>query len=118
MADERRAVPRFRAYLPVRIQKPGTPHVVETLTKDLGVGGVRCLSATLFPIATEVSVELVLSTGEEPFSVRGRAVWFRMIPHSEQFDLGIAFLDVPPQGKRRLSAYIDRLSSHTASIPT
>ena len=111
MSIERRNTPRVRAYRPVRIAKSGTSHVVETLTKDIGMGGVRCITPTLFPVSSEVSVELVLSTGEEPFIVRGRAIWFRTIPHSEQFDLGIAFIELPAQNKRRLSAYIDRLSS-------
>ena len=117
MSSERRSAPRFRAYLPVRIQKPGAGQVVETLTKDLGVGGLRCLSSTLFPISAEVSVELMLSKGEEPFSIRGRTVWFRMIPHSEQFDLGIVFFDLPDHSKRRLSAYMDRLASHLSHVP-
>ena len=116
MSLERRSAPRVRAYRPVRIVKPGTSQVVETLTKDLGLSGVRCIGPTLFPVSSEVSVELVLSTGEEPFTVRGRAIWFQTIPHSEQFDLGIAFVDLPPHNKRRLSAYIDRLSSQVSHV--
>ena len=116
MAIERRNTPRFRAYRPVRIQKPGSPQIVETLTKDLGIGGLRCISQTLFPVSTEVNVELVLSTGEEPFTVRGRAVWFQMIPHSEQFDLGIEFVELQNHHKRRLSAYIDHLASQLSQV--
>ena len=116
MVLDRRDAPRFRAYHPVRLQKPGMPQIVETLTKDLGMGGVRCISPTLFPVSTEVNVDVVLSTGEEPFSVRGRTVWFQMIPHSEQFDIGIAFLELDAHNKRRLSAYIDHLSSHPAEV--
>ena len=81
------------------------------------MGGVRCISPTLFPVSSEVNVELVLSTGEEPVTARGRAIWFQMIPHSEQFDVGIAFLELHVTNKRRLSAYIDRLSSHLAKVP-
>ena len=116
MEQERRSSVRIRAYRPVRLSKPGTPRLVETLTKDLAVGGLRCISATLFPVSTELTVELMLSTGEEPIIARGRTSWFQMIPHSEQFDIGIAFLELPFEHKRRLSAYLDRLSSKTASI--
>ena len=117
MTIDRRNTPRFRAYRPVRIQRPGALQIVETLTKDLGTGGLRCISPTLFPVSTEVSVELVLSTGEEPFSVRGRMVWFRMIPHSEQVDLGIEFIELEDQDKRRLSAYMDYLASQISQVP-
>ena len=116
MTEERRSAPRFRAYRPVRLHGSSNPQVVETLTKELALGGVRCLSPTLFPVSTEVSLELVLSTGDEPLTVRGRTVWFQTIAQSEQFDLGISFLDLSPQNKRRLSAYLDRLSRQTASL--
>ena len=117
MGEERRTTARIRTYRPLRLQRSQAPGIVETLTKDLAPGGLRCLSSTLVPVATEVDVELVLSRGEEPVIARGRAVWFRMIPESEQFDIGIEFLDLDPQSKRRLSVYIDRLSSQIASSP-
>lgn len=113
--EERRITPRVRAYRPVRLQKPGSPQVVETLSKDLALGGLRCLSPALFPVSTEVTVELVLSSGDEPLSARGKTVWFQTIPQSEQFDLGIAFTDLQPRTKRRLSAYLERLSNQVAS---
>jgi hypothetical protein len=116
MGEERRTTARIRTYRPLRLQRSRAPGIVETLTKDLAPGGLRCLSSTLVPVASEVDVELVLSRGEEPLTVKGRAVWFQTIPESEQFDIGIQFLDLDPQSKRRLSVYIDRFSSQTASV--
>ena len=95
---------------------PRTHRVVETLTKDLGPGGLCCLSSTLFPVATELGVELVLSAGREPLSVRGKTAWFRMIPHSEQFDVGIVFQEMTLEDKRRLSAYLERLVNQSPSV--
>ena len=92
-----------------------SPQTIETLTKDLGLGGLRCISPSVCPVSTEVGVELVLSTGEEHLSVRGKTAWFQTIPESDQFDLGIAFLELSPQDKRRLSVYLERLS-HRASL--
>ena len=109
--EERRSVQRVKVYRPIRLQPANAPAVIETLTKDLGIGGVRCLCATPIPVSSEVSVELAFAQGDEPLSVRGRAAWFCTIPQSEQFDLGISFFEMSPRDKRRLSAYIDRLSS-------
>ena len=114
MLQERRQSSRVRAYRPIRLHKPSTPEVVETLTKDLALGGVRCISATLFPVSTEFNLELMLSSGDEPLVVRGRTVWFRTIPQSEQFDVGIAFFDLSSQNKRRLSGYLEHLSRQSA----
>jgi hypothetical protein len=116
MGEERRTTTRIRTYRPLRIQRFQTPGVVETLTKDLAAGGLRCLSSTLVPISTEVEIELALSRGEEPILAKGRAVWFQTIPESEQFDIGIKFLDLEPQSQRRLSAYLDKFSRQTASV--
>ena len=106
---ERRHNARIRAYRPVRLQPPWAPRLTETLTKDLSVGGLRCISSEPYPVTTEMNLELVLSTGNEALPMRGKLAWFCMIPHSDQFELGFTFLDLPPQTKRRLSAYLDRL---------
>ena len=116
MVQERRKSPRTRAYRPVRLHHPGFPRVVETLTKDLAVGGLCSLSPTVFPVSTELRIELMLSEGHEPISVRGRAAWFRTIPNSDQFDVGISFLDLSEFDKRRLSVYLDKISRQTASV--
>ena len=112
--NERRANPRIRTYHPLRLHRPGVPQMVETLTKDVSAGGIRCLSSTLFPVSTEVQVELVLMNGEEPLTARGQTRWFRMIANSDQFDIGISFLYFSPQNERRLSVYLDLLSKRSA----
>ena len=122
MGEERRAASRVQLYLPVRVAKAGHAQPIETLTKDLGIGGLRCLSPTVLPVTTPVDVELVLSGGQDAVTIRGRTAWFRTIPESEQFEVGISFLEMSPQIKRRLSMYLDRfvhsaVSSGTPSTP-
>ena len=114
MGEERRHNPRVRAYRPVRLHQPGVPKIVETLTKDLAVGGLRCVTTSVFPVSSDVQVELALSRGEAPLCVLGRSMWFRTIPHSEQCELGLSFVNVSELDKRRLSAYIDHLSQQPA----
>jgi len=114
---ERRSAPRIQTYNPVRLRKSGAPKVVETLTKNVSLGGLRCLSQTVFPVSTDVTVDLVLSQGEAPCTVTGRAVWLRIVPHSDQFDVGIAFTSISPETKRRLSAYLAILAEKTSEVP-
>ena len=116
MGDERRAAQRIRAYRPVQLRKTGTGPLIETLTKDLSIDGLRCISSLLFPVETELTVQLLLSTGEEPVTARGRTVWFRTLPQSEQVELGICFTEIPQPHQRRLSAYLERLSTHADSL--
>lgn len=107
---------RVRAYRPVRLHQSNAPQIVETLTKDLTAEGLRCLSPILIPVGSEISIELVLSTGNEPVTCRGRAVWFRTIPASEQFEIGVEFSEESEAIKRRLSGYLDRLISQSALV--
>ena len=110
MHAERRTSPRRRAYRPVRFHQPGAIPFVETLSKDLAEGGLRCLSPLPVPVATALSIEVSLSA-EEPLEVRGKTAWLRSIPDSEQFELGIMFEHVNPQNQRRLSVCLERLSN-------
>lgn len=109
MYPEQRVSPRVPVYWPVRVQRPGNPALIETLTKDLSLGGLRCLSPDVIPVASSVEVELTVAKGQEPMTVQGRSVWFRTIPGSDQFELGIIFQGLSPMTKRRLSACLDKL---------
>jgi hypothetical protein len=117
MSDERRSSARVRAYRPVRLHLPRSPRLLETLSKDISIGGICCLSGSAFPVSTGLNVEVILSTGQGPITARGRTAWFRTIPHSEQFDLGISFTEIHEEDKRRLSAYLGRLAEKFPLIP-
>ena len=110
MLQERRATSRIRAYRPVRLHQPGNTRIVETLTKDLSEQGICCLSPVALPVASDINLELVLSSGQEPITIRGKTAWFRTVAESEQFDLGIHFVEVSPSDKRRLSSYLAHLN--------
>jgi len=113
---ERRAAPRIRAYRPVKLRRHAAQQPIETLTKDVSAGGLRCLSPIPVPVTTPLKVELVFSDGQESFGVTGRAVWFRVIPQSDQFDLGIAFDGLSDENKRRLSVYLSNLSTKSFQL--
>ncbi len=116
MHPERREHQRIRAYLPVRLHTPLSQRTIETLTKDLGVGGVRFVSPELCPVSTEVTVELLLSSHGQ-LTARGKLAWFQTIPESEQFECGVIFTDLSEENKRRLSAFSDQLSQKSSFHP-
>lgn len=108
---ERRRSQRVTCVLPLQISSDGGPKLIETLTKDLSAGGLRCLSPTAKPPATRVSLEITLGKGARPFSLQARVVWFEAVPNSHQFYLGLAFDHLSEIYTRRLSRYIEQLSS-------
>lgn len=110
MVTEQRVHQRFRTFRPVRILPARRHHPFEILTKDLSLGGARCISPALIEDGTEVHVELLLHAGEPPVRADGRVSWFRTIPESEQFELGICFQEMSSQDRSRLSHCLGRLS--------
>ncbi len=109
--SERRGTPRVGCVVPVQLYTNNEPKVIETLTKDLSTGGLRCLSPVAKGTASPVSLEMTLGQGERPLSLRAKIVWFERIPHGNQFYLGLAFQNLSDQDTRRLSRYLERLSS-------
>ncbi len=118
MTKERRHAPRIRAYLPLQLQLRDAPGVVETLTKDIGTGGVRCLSPRPVPVASEFGLHVFLGRSLEPLSGRGQVRWFRSLPYSDQFELGIAFEALSESETRRLSTCLDRMALVPAEVGT
>lgn len=114
MEQDRRKFPRLQCRLPVRLYPKQEPRVIETLTKDLSLGGLRCVSRHERAAGMPLSVELLLESGERPMNIRGHVTWSRPIQDSEQFDIGVAFSAFPDMSKKRLSTYLDRLTALSA----
>ena len=111
--SERRGAPRLDCVLPLQLYANANhdPKVIETLTKNLSAGGLRCLSPMTKGAASPVSLEMTLGQGERPLSLQAKIVWFERIPHGNQFYLGLAFENISDHDTRRLSRYLEQISS-------
>ena len=108
MNTERRNAHRVSCWLPVRLTIANQSVAIETLTKNVGLGGLKCVSPIEHPVSSLVTVELSISNALERLRFRGRLAWFEIVPHSEQFFLGIAFTEYHSDSRRHLSAYLDK----------
>ncbi len=72
------------------------------------------MSPVALPVSFAITLELILSSGQEPLTIQGKTAWFRTIEESEQFDLGISFVEVPQEQQRRLSTYLEHISKKLA----
>ena len=109
--EERRQFPRVACILPVRLYPTGERRIIETLTKDLSTGGLKSLSPVPKPVTTSLSLELTLGQGELPVNLRAKVAWFQSVPRSDQFYIGLCFLDLSDQEHKRLSRYIERFTA-------
>ena len=118
MLQESRRTPRVRCYLPIRLYPQGEHRVIETLSKDIGLGGMSCLSPVHRPIETPLAVEIILGQGEPPLNLQAQVTWFSEVSNGEQFHLGLSFHSVTELQSRQLSRCIDRFTSHLSPALT
>ncbi len=102
MIQERRQVPRARTYLPVRIQPANGGPAVETLTRDIGYHGMRCLCSTPIAANTPVRIFLTLPLRRTVVALQAQTQWLRELPHCDQFEVGIVFVTEPPDEYRQV----------------
>ncbi len=106
MVPERRANLRTACMLPIRMLPRGDRQPIETLTKNLSLGGLMCVSPVERPIGTPVHLDLTLGRSHVEVAIHSRVAWFVSIPKSEQFYVGLAFDTISETIVRQLSTYI------------
>ena len=76
------------------------------LTKDISQGGIRFLVHNFIP--PESLLEVRISFDEVLFSFESivRVVWIERQPHSERYEIGVEFTNLPKQANKYLVDYI------------
>lgn len=67
-----------------------------TLTKDISLGGVNIRTDIFLPIDTVVKIELSLPKMHKIVCVRGKVKWAKSLYDDEVFEIGLEFMDTPP----------------------
>jgi hypothetical protein len=103
--EEKRRFPRVQMRLPLRYQIRGTPEYNNTLTDDVGLGGLGFVNTRFIAPQTQVALEFsLLSRLLRP---NGKIAWVSPIPHSDRYKLGIKFTEVDPKEQEYISDFID-----------
>ncbi len=103
--EEKRLTPRIRLHSPLRYQICGEREFNNTLSDDISMGGVGFLNNRFLAPKTTLNLEInVLSRVLRPL---GMITWSSPLPHSDNYRLGVEFLEFNPQEKNYLKDYID-----------
>ena len=103
----RREFPRLNTHIPIRFGGEESK-AQDSLTKDVGGGGVRLVSREFLPVNAKVKLEFFLTPASEPLKAVGKVVWVQKLPYSYQHDVGIQFVDVPEPTRKRIAHYVDQ----------
>jgi uncharacterized protein (TIGR02266 family) len=72
-------------------------NVVYALTKDISSGGAKILTDKMLPVDTLVQIELTLAKLRKLVTVKGRVRWVNELYDNDVFEMGLEFIDTPPE---------------------
>ena len=81
-------------------------NVVYALTKDISSGGLKILTDKMLPIDTLLDIEMTLSKMRKIVSVKGKVRWLKQLYDDDVFEVGLQFVDTPPESIMLLLEYI------------
>ena len=103
----RREFPRLSSHIPVRFGGDEN-RSQDSLTKDLGGGGVRLVSREFLPVNSKVKLEFFLTPASEALKAVGKVVWIQKVPYSYQHEVGIQFLDISDPSRKRIAHFVEQ----------
>ena len=103
----RREFPRLSSHIPVRFGGEEN-RSQDSLTKDLGGGGVRLVSREFLSVNSKVKLEFFLTPASEALKAVGKVVWIQKLPYSFQHEVGIQFLDISDPSRRRIAHFVEQ----------
>ncbi len=70
---------------------------IQVLTQDISTGGLRVLTDVRLAAHTRMKVRLVLSRTRKVLELEAQVRWVTPVYENELFEVGIEFMDIPPQ---------------------
>jgi hypothetical protein len=101
---EKRLFPRVKLKLPLRYQIVNTPESAQSVSEDLGSGGISFINSSF--IAPNALLKLELYIQSKILSPVGRVSWSQLMPHSNRYRVGVEFTDFHEGEKKYLSDFI------------
>lgn len=92
---EKRRFPRKSFKMPLRCQIRGTSKFNNTVSEDIGAGGVSFLSDDFIALNTQVDIEINIAS--RMITATGRIARINCMPYSDKYRLGVEFYTQPAQ---------------------
>ena len=69
---------------------------IYALTRDISMSGVKIQTDADLPINTLLKIEMALAKSHRLISVIGKVKWVKQLYGDEVFEVGVEFVDTPP----------------------
>lgn len=113
---ERRASIRVSTILNTRYSVDKKLQVKNSLSKNVGAGGILMESSEKLTTSTQLLLDISLPDGQKPITAKGEVVWIRELSHVDEmgrklFDAGIKFVSMNTKDKERLDKHIQGINN-------
>lgn len=90
--EEKRRFPRLDVKIPVAYRIRGRPELNNALSSNLSIRGINFKAADFIPPQTLMAINInILSHSVNPM---GKVIWSSPIAHSDQFRVGVGFVEL------------------------
>ncbi|MFH1552954.1 MAG: PilZ domain-containing protein [Candidatus Omnitrophota bacterium] len=109
-----RKFPRVNYKCRIRVSKGAWKESIDTLTENIGAGGICVALEKDFALFDVVSLELFLGDGEDPVICSGTIVWVvKQHPMTQaekvMYDTGVEFQDISEKDRERVSRLVNKI---------
>ena len=101
--SEKRKNKRYQCHVPVDSKQGSSFDASQTI--DISRDGIGFISPHVIPLNEKIAVEIALTPDSDPVLVLGMVKWVRKITDSDQYRIGMSFLEVLSGSPRRLGKY-------------
>ncbi len=84
--------------------------VVECATKDISEGGIKFIAQEFIPQGSHLRIKINFHKTLFSFEALVKWVWARELPHREEYEIGVEFVDIPQDAVKYLQRYIESLN--------
>ncbi len=106
MEQDRRRYTRVPECLQIAYEILPSDTIKEYLTKDISQGGIRFLTHEFIPKGSSLKIRIIFPKTLFSFEALVRCMWIKEVPYSEEFEVGVEFMDLPPEIIDYLIGYI------------
>jgi len=103
---ERRKYTRVPESLQISYEILPAEAIKEYLTKDISQGGIRFFTYEFIPKDSRLRIRITFPRTLFSFEALVKCMWVKEMPYGDEFEVGVEFIDLPPEIIEYLISYI------------
>ena len=103
---ERRKFVRISEQADISYKILPEPKTEMFITRDISQGGIRFFVKEHIPQKSRLEIRLTLKQIPFSFKAVAEVKWIRKDPHSDSYEIGVEFVNIPMEATKHLMQYI------------